>query len=728
VSEAPTPPPPAATELPRPSRQRLPWWAAVFLLALACRLGVLWYAHEPLLFGHQAHYFQSGLWLAEQPSLTGAVLKTTSWHDWRDVWTLPPLYPMFLALTFRVAGPHLAVVQIVQCLFGAFASVLVAGIGRAASPRLGVWAGVAYAVYWSAVIDPGHTMTENLHTVLLLAGLYLLLRGHDRRRLALAGGFLIGLSALARAVSTLFVPLAGLWHATTATSPRRWRAGLLVAAAGAVAIVPWTIRNLAFVDEPVLIESVSIYNLWRDNSFMDEDRLARQEQLIEKQPTVAGRRARALHYAWRGVTRHPGAFARKIWDNLLYLFRPVNLHGLLVGEWQQPGWKDVGSVLLDDGMMLAVLPLFLAFVAAGRPSPARRLILFWTAYYLFFLVVVFHVETRYRSALLPLLLAGAPAGFEALTPRAAGRVWRARSAALGGVLAVAYLLGPYASPAVQRLSSGAAVREMHAALDRGDSAGAAAAVRHAAERDPTAAGPWIEYGRRLAGQGRWEEAITAYREAAARRPHVWVGQVVLPGLLARAGRETEAAQALQDAHRLYWSLDPWLALEAAWQHLPPPAADEIHLGRDDYGAVRGFFHPRGDHRWSHCHAELRLAPTVGAGEYEVTLWMGSPEPSPLAAPAVRVTAGGTSVGFTLGRDIKPYAFRARSVEGVVHVELAAPTWNRSDQPPDQGIRVDRLSLRPAASAAGDATPGRVARRAGLTENGRADAPDRMVIR
>jgi hypothetical protein len=39
--------------------------------------------------------------------------------------------------------------------------------------------------------------------------------------------------------------------------------------------------------------------------------------------------------------------------------------------------------------------------------------------------------------------------------------------------------------------------------------------------------------------------------------------------------------------------EPWLVLEIAWRELPPPRTDDVFVARNDYGAVRGMFHPRG---------------------------------------------------------------------------------------------------------------------------------------
>jgi len=151
-------------------------------------------------------------------------------------------------------------------------------------------------------------------------------------------------------------------------------------------------------------------------------------------------------------------------------------------------------------------------------------------------------------------------------------------------------------------------------------------------------------------------------------------------------------------------------------------ADEVRLARGDYGAVRGFLHPRGGdpelyahrqewaryeppgetppagaHRWSRHRAWLRLQPAVPATAYEVTLEMGSPFPSTLSTPAVVVTANdGIAHRGTLGREVRPYAFRVAAAPGQpLVVRLDAPTWSRIGEPADQGVRVDRMSARPA---------------------------------
>ena len=114
-----------------------------------------------------------------------------------------------------VFGPHLLAIQLVQIGLDVLAAVLTGTLGRRLAGPRGAWAGVAYAVNFHAIEQCTTTLTENLSNVLLLAGIVMLIgEVADRRRgwWAAAGGLLLGLSSLARAVATAFVPLAGLWR------------------------------------------------------------------------------------------------------------------------------------------------------------------------------------------------------------------------------------------------------------------------------------------------------------------------------------------------------------------------------------------------------------------------------------------------------------------------------------------------------------------------------------
>jgi 4-amino-4-deoxy-L-arabinose transferase-like glycosyltransferase len=672
----------------------------VGLLALGVRLAFVWAADGPLVFGHERVYFAKALWIAEHSTPWQFILADDAWRSWAGpYWTLPPLYPLFLAAFIALVGPDLWAVLVLQCVLGALSAVGVGRLAREIDPATGAWAGAAYAVFWPAVITANATMTENLHTVLLVWALALLAAagGTGAPRPAALGGFLLGLSALTRTVSLLFAPLAVAAHLWDRGIRRGARTALAIAAGSAAAVAPWTARNVLGQGDAVLVDSVGVFNLWNDNLFVNEDRARMQQESIEGQATPAARRARAVALTVRNVSREPQALLVKAWDNTRFFFRPEALDSLLRVEYPHPAWLHAAWVALGDLFFLAALPLFAVFVFAGRPSPARTLVLLWSAYYLFMLIVVFHAQLRYRSAWTPFLIAGAAGGLDAIRSFSAPR--RARAALVAGLGLAALTVWPYVPRAWHAARAALDLSAARTALNRGDPAGAEEAVRRAAGRDPAAARPWLAYARMLARRGNAGAAAEAYARAAVISVGGQTTSVfVRPQLLREAGRADEAESAAVDADTAARAFDAWWGLEVAWRELPAPRTDEVLLARGDFGAVRGFLDARLKHRWTRGRALVRLVPTQRAAAYDVTLEMGSPAPSPTSEPRVTVeVAGNPPVVFQLAPEVRPYTVRARATPGApLLIEIRAPTWSRPNDPPEQGVRVDRVTVTPAA--------------------------------
>jgi hypothetical protein len=678
----------------------------VFVLALLLRLGYLFVVDEPLLYRHQYNYWRGMLALVESDHAVQDVLRTDDWRTWNGFWTNAPLYYLFGAAVVGTFG-QLVALQVAQCFLDAAAAVLVGWLGRrAAGGPWGAWAGVAYALYWPAVELPSRTMTENLHTPLLVAGVAGLLASAERRvPAAMAGGVAFGLSALTRAVGLAFLPLALVWRVAV-EAPTAWRDALRRAAAPALAFAitllavvgPWAIRNRVFLGDPSPIETVSWFNLWTDNTFTDPVRYERQRFFLADAPTHAARRELAAFYAWRGVTTRPGEFAKKVWFNFTHFVRADGLWILLGAEQPWPAWHHAARVVLEDLMLLAAVPLFLAWLGGGRASPARSLLALWCAYYLFMVVVVFHNEIRYRSALVPFLLAGAAGGVATLRDPERRRRWTGLGLALG-VFVMVVSAGRFVPMAWRAARAAWRVQPAQEAVLRGDLSAAHDWVLAAAAADPGSGRPWFRYGKWLAHAGRPADALDAYTTGEPRVSYPWIPRVVRPRLLAEAGRAREAETAVAEANAHSLESDAWLMLEVAWRELRPPVGDAVVLGHGDYGAARGFFAPTPDGRWSRGRAELRLVPVRPSARYRVTLVMSAPEPAPDAAPEVRVAVeGGAQARFRLGREPREYSLETFSPGGSgepVVVHLRSPTWNRADQPAEQGVLVQRMTIAPA---------------------------------
>lgn len=686
------------------------WAALVFAIAAALRLGFAIVVDQPLLYSHTYTYFNAGLRIATHADPIAYVLGSEEWRLWHMHWTIAPLYYVALGLALRLTGLDFFPIEMVQGLLDALTAVGVAALGRSVAGRHGAWAGVAYALYWPAIELTSWSMTEHLQTPLLVLPMAILAQpgplGHWRH---LGAGFLMGLGALARSVSIGLIGIAGLWR----IDPLRMRraslvAALLIGSGAAAAILPWTARNVFIIGEPVLIEDNGVFNLWYDNGFGND--LAErnwQEQQIQEEPDPAVRRELAMRFVREGMQRHPDQFARKVEANFWHFLRPEGLHLLLNVEASMEPWRLAAQLAFDDAPTLLALPLFVVFLVAGRASAARSLIFWWTLYYLSMVVVVFHNEIRYRSALIPLVLAGAAGGVATLLDR---RQWRRPlvwlSLALGLYL-VARAVGPFRERGERSLAASRAMAPVSRAVSEDRLDDAWRLTESASALAPRSGRPWLGLGRQLRSADRLAESLEAYRRAQARaNPLNHTATVALPGLLRATGQHAEADASVELLNRISHDVDPWLVLETAWRELPPPRSDELIVGWDDYGAVRSFHEPLGDeqdtrHRWSRGRAWLRLHPTRQAASYELTLRLGSPEPSPHASPEVEVFVNGSRrATFRIEREVRPYRLvtEAPPPGEPLLVRLECPTWTRLGEPADAGVRVERLSVRPEAEA------------------------------
>jgi hypothetical protein len=307
--------------------------------------------------------------------------------------------------------------------------------------------------------------------------------------------------------------------------------------------------------------------------------------------------------------------------------------------------------------------------------------------------VFFHSEIRYRSPLMPFVIAGAAGGLAAVRAPGSRRV---RLVLLLGGLVSVLCVGSYAGRAWRALEARWQLRSGAAALAQGDVAGLEAALARATAAAPRSARPWFTAGRWLAASGRSAEALEACRRGEPLVEYKWIPRTVLPRLLADTGQTDEAARATAEANAASFEGDPWLLLETAWRELPPPRGTTIELARGDYGAVRDFLHPLDGYRWTRHKAELRLIPPP-ARSYEVTLEMASPPPAPRPDPTVTVRVrGGAEARFTLTAEMRAYRFVTPAPpDGVVRVEIESPTWNRTNEPAEQGVQVSRMTVVPA---------------------------------
>ncbi|MCP5066498.1 MAG: glycosyltransferase family 39 protein, partial [bacterium] len=181
-----------------------------------------------------------------------------------------PLYPYFMAAIYRIAGPSITAVRVVQILIGSLNCVLILLLtrgmtGKRRGPPL--VAGLMAAVYGTFVFFDADLLMIPLVLCFGCASVLLLARGAGALRL-LTAGLLLGLAALGKPNVLLFAPVALLWIFTEFQRTiqwKRWLPAALFTAGVVVAVLPISIRNYIVSQDLVLVSSNAGVNLYIGN-------------------------------------------------------------------------------------------------------------------------------------------------------------------------------------------------------------------------------------------------------------------------------------------------------------------------------------------------------------------------------------------------------------------------------------------------------------------------------
>src|SRR5260370_27132086 len=179
-----------------------------------------------------------------------------------------PALPLILALCFRIAGVGTPAAYLLMELFNAALAVVgIWAVGRIGTTlwneRVGVLAAWGFAIYPPLVYAVTRVESVNWSAIFLPLSIYCVLRlsAVPTIRMAVATGACLGMGALGEPV--LLAP------ALVALGPLLWRnarLALVVGAAMAITLLPWTRRNMAVHGRPVLIKSTFWYVFWEGNN------------------------------------------------------------------------------------------------------------------------------------------------------------------------------------------------------------------------------------------------------------------------------------------------------------------------------------------------------------------------------------------------------------------------------------------------------------------------------
>lgn len=248
LQRAPVDPPPRTRRAASEPR-RFPWDALVlFGVAFALRAG-----YATLALGPDA-----------RPSSDSATYDAVAWNLARGLGFsldgahgpyptafVPPAVPWLTSVLYSAAGHRFFAAILLQCVLGALLPLLVAGFARATfGGGVARWAGPIVAVHPLLVFFSGYVMTETAFCLALVTALFVSAEWVKTPRpgRAFGAGIAWGLAALVRPTALVLPLVVALWAwvplGLTVRAGDRVRQLALLLAGVALALAPWTVRNL----------------------------------------------------------------------------------------------------------------------------------------------------------------------------------------------------------------------------------------------------------------------------------------------------------------------------------------------------------------------------------------------------------------------------------------------------------------------------------------------------
>ena len=524
----------------------------IFIVAIVMRAVYLWQVgHAPefaLLVGDAVTYDEwatriaGGDWLGE------------------GVFYQAPLYPYFLGIIYALFGRDFLAVRLVQIVLGAGSCVLLARAGRSffSQNATGLLAGALLAVYPTAIFFDCSIQKSVLDLFFVCALLAVLgrLLERPRNRWWLVAGLVLGLLALTRENTLLFLPIVLAWLFITWRG-ELWKtrlqwAGLILLGLGAV-LLPVGYRNRVMGGEFHLTTAQFGPNFYIGNGraatgFYEPLLKGRGHAMFERtDATTLAEQATGRKLTPSEVSSYWAAKASdEIRADVSRWLRLVFKKWLLVwnisevadsdDQYSYGDWSSLLRVLtrlLHFGILcpLAALGACLAWNRRKRVWLLCALILAYAGS-----VVLFYVFSRYRFPLVPMLILFAASGLASLRDAIREARWRA----LGAGVATAVVAMAVCNHA---MISEAFIRT----------------------------GTHINFGNAFLMEGRTQDAIGQYEEALRLNPNDPLVPVNLATALLRAGRFEESIGYFEQALRI----DPdeaqtHYSLGVAWVKLGRP--------------------------------------------------------------------------------------------------------------------------------------------------------------
>lgn len=504
------------------------------------------------------------------------------YHEWAAAWAegrpyesgpfyQAPVYPAFLSLLYRVAGPEPFVAYAVQTFLGCSILLLAYRVAaRIAGPRAGAAAAVLGSLYGTTLFYETKLLPATivcLLAILLVERLQAADRSSSPRPFAIAGA-VAGLASLASGSMLLGVPIFAGWILLE-RARRPWerirRAGWFVA--GAIgALLPAVVHNYHASGELILVSTNGGVTFYQGNhpeargifalpeGFSGSIFKQREESraLAERETGRPLSEAEVSSFFFRKGLRfaieEPAAWlaleARKFALALASTEVPLEYHPALdsnPARWLAP---------LPFGALLA---LACTRLLSGRPLARAEVPAVALLGIVFATLLGFYVTSRYRLPAVPALLVLAGSGVSEWWEAAR----RDRRRAAAGILVACAVLSAstaYAPLFAQDVLEPAKARGLadlgEAAFRAGKKEEALAFYRRAVAVSPSDAYARLDLSKLLRAAGDLREAERQLREAARIAPALSEIHFDLGVLLYETGRLSEAGIEFAEAYRL----------------------------------------------------------------------------------------------------------------------------------------------------------------------------------
>ena len=434
-------PAPSATAEATPTSRRHVWWLAG-IVAVGLLLRVVWSLytvrepvglHDPTFYSILAQEIAAGrgyqlpdgsataYYPVGYPAIVGAVY-----------WLVD-----VLGLGFNRINLHV----IVNLVAAGISMPLIYEIGRRLfDRRVGLVAAAGVALMPNLVFHTSLLLTETVFNTIALAAVAVVVsspwEGRSARALA-AFGVLVGIAALVRPPSLLFLPvlaLAGAW--TAGWGWREVARSLAVPALAAAAVIaPWTVRNTVVMGSPIIISSNLGDNLCIGNNpeadggfqrpdecFAGYDHLERPEFELRRD---AGGRAKALEFLLDEPARQLELIPMRIW----YAYR-VDTDGIHATESYgadpfmdlslRQGLSSAANVTYYVTLVLGIASVALLRGRTALRHPGRTFVVL-SGLSLAVTPLAFFGDPRFHVPVVPFLVLGAAALVVTGTRRLGGR-------------------------------------------------------------------------------------------------------------------------------------------------------------------------------------------------------------------------------------------------------------------------------------------------------------------